>query len=193
MTARCLDDGAFVNPGVPADQHVVFDDDGQRADGLDDAADLRAGAEVHAPADLRARSDERVRVDERAFVDVRADVDVHRRHADDAARDERAFADRRAARHDAHAGGDARLLQRHRVLVVERPAAVIGRHVHDVAEPEPEQDALLDPRVDAPARSATPDRGSAARTSPAPSARCSSKKASRAAVLSALAPWAKRQ
>ena len=57
---------------------------GMRADGLDDAADLRGGAEVHALADLRARSDERVRIDERAFADVRADVDVHRRHADDA-------------------------------------------------------------------------------------------------------------
>ena len=46
---------------------------------------------------------------------------------------------------------EARLLQRQRVLVVERPAAVIHRHVDDVAEPEAEQDALLHPGVDAPA------------------------------------------
>ena len=45
-----------------------------------------------------------------------------------------------------------RALQRQRVLVEERPAAVIGRHVDDVAEAEPEQDAPLHPRVDPPAR-----------------------------------------
>ena len=44
----------------------------------------------------------------------------------------------------------AGLLQRHRVLVVERPGRV-GRHVDDVAEAEAEQDALLHPGVDAPA------------------------------------------
>ena len=45
-------------------------------------------------------------------------------------------------------GGEA--LQRQRVLVVERPAAVIHRRVDRIAEPEPEQDALLHPRIDAP-------------------------------------------
>ena len=60
-----LDDRAFVDAGVPADERVVFDDDRKRADRLDDAADLRAGADVHARADLRARADERVRIDER--------------------------------------------------------------------------------------------------------------------------------
>ncbi len=49
-------------------------------------------------------------------------------------------------------------LQRQRVLVEERPAAVIDRHVDEVAEAEPEQDALLHPGVDAPAGRATPDR-----------------------------------
>ena len=36
-----LDDRAFVDAGVAAHQHLVFDDDGQRADRLDHAADLR--------------------------------------------------------------------------------------------------------------------------------------------------------
>ena len=45
----------------------------------------------------------------------------------------------------------AELLQRQRVFVVERPAAVVHRHVDGVAEPEAEQDALLHPGVDAPA------------------------------------------
>ena len=67
-----------------------------------------AARQVHALADLRARSDERVRIDERSLADVRADVDEHRRHADDAAIDERAFANRRSARHDAHAGVERR-------------------------------------------------------------------------------------
>ena len=37
-----LDDRALVDAGVSADQHLVLDDDRQRADRLDDAADLRA-------------------------------------------------------------------------------------------------------------------------------------------------------
>ena len=79
-----------------------------------------AGADVDARADLRARADQRVRVDQRSLADVGADVHVHRRHADDAGREVGAVADRRSAGHDADAGGEPGLLQRQRVLVVER-------------------------------------------------------------------------
>ena len=146
-----LDHGAFVDPGVAADEHFVLDDHRQRPDRLDDAADLRAGADVHARADLRARADEHVRVDQRALVHVGADVHVHRRHADHAAPDERAFAHRRSARHQPHLAIDADRLERHRVLVEERPSPMIHRVIDEAAEPEPEQDALFDPGVDAPA------------------------------------------
>ena len=147
-----LDHRACVDPRIAAHQHVVFDNDRQRANRLDDAANLRGGAQVHALADLRARSDERVRIDQRAFTDVRADVDVHRRHADDRAVDERAFANRGSAWHDANAGVESRLLQLHRVFVVERPFAVVGGYVDGVAKPEAEQNSLLHPGVDAPSR-----------------------------------------
>ena len=103
-------------------------------------------------ADLRARADQRVRVDQRALADVGADVDVHRRHADHARRDDRRR--RGSSIRRARCGRRRRranLLQRQRVLVEERPAAVIGRHVDQTAEAEAEQDALLDPGVDAPA------------------------------------------
>ena len=109
-------------------------------------------------ADLRARSDERVRVDQRLVADVGADVDVHRRHADDAAAEVGAVPDGRSAGHDAHAGPRADRLQRQRVLVEERPAAVIGRHVDGLAEAESEQDAALHPGVHPPAGRATTDR-----------------------------------
>ena len=79
---------------------------------------------------------------------------------------------------------DAGLLQRHRVLVVEGPPAVIAETSTSVAEAESEQDPLLHPGL---TRHPVGDAasGSAARTVPPPSARCSSKKASRAAALSA--------
>ena len=83
----------------------------------------------------------------------------------------RAVAHRRAAGHDAHAARAPSVLQRQRVLVEERPAAVVGRHVDDVAEAEAKQDALLDPGVDAPAGRRRAGSGSAARTVPADSAR----------------------
>ena len=99
----------------------------------------------------------------------------------------RAVANRRSAGHDADAGGEPGLLQRQRVLVVERQLAVIHRHVDDVAEPEAEQDALLHPGVDAPADRAAAS-GSAARTVPADSAARNSANAARAASRSAAAP-----
>ena len=177
-----LDDRAFVDAGVAADERLVFDDHRQRADRLDHAADLRGGADVHARADLRARPDERVRVDERLLADVRADVHVHRRHADDAGREVRAVADRRAAGHDAHAGAEARAASAAACPCRRTAAAVIHRRVDEVAEPEAEQNALLDPGVDAPAARARRHRArrrgpcrptaprAAARTPAAPSA-----------------------
>ena len=146
-----LHDRPFVDAGVAADQHLVLDDDGQGADRFDHAADLRAGADVHLRPDLRARSDQRVAVDQGAFADVRADVDVHRRHADHAPADEGAFPHGRSARHQADLAVERERLDRHRVLVEERPLAVIHRDVDQAPEPEPEQDSLLHPRVHTPA------------------------------------------
>ena len=70
---------------IPADEHVVFNDNRESARRLEHAANLRGRAEMHAAANLRARADERMRIDERALADPGADVDVHRRHADHAA------------------------------------------------------------------------------------------------------------
>src|SRR5206468_6375840 len=97
------DDRALVDSRVAAYEHIVFDDHGQRADRLDDAADLCAGAHVDAGANLRARADERMRVDERLFADPGADVDQHRRHADDARPEVRPITYSGAAGDDSHA------------------------------------------------------------------------------------------
>ena len=142
-----LDHRAFVDAGIASHQHIVFDDHRQGANRLEHAADLSGGTDMHAGADLRARSDQRVRVDQRAFAHISADVDVHRRHADHAAGDEGAAADGRTTGHNADASCHPRALHRLRILVVERQA---GRHLHEVAKAKTEQDALLDPGVDAP-------------------------------------------
>src|SRR6185295_15179190 len=105
---------------------------------------------MHARADLRARSHQRMRVDQRGLANPRSDVDVHRRHADDAASQIGAVTHRRATRDDADAALWIEALEWQCVLVVEGPAAVIRGHVDDVAEPEAEENALLDPGVDAP-------------------------------------------
>ena len=141
-------------------------------------------------ADLRARADERMRVDERALADVGADVDEHRRHADDALarRTRRRESTSRRARCGCRRVG-AGPLERHRVLVVERQAR--DRHVDGVAEAEAEQDALLDPRVDAPAgrrRGIGLGRAHLARAERRAQAR---RRPARAAALSASAPAAK--
>src|SRR5262249_20760019 len=57
----------------------------------------------------------------------------------------------RPARHDPHARSRRQLFQRQRVLVVERPPAVIHRRIDGVAVLEAEEDSLLDPGVDTPA------------------------------------------
>ena len=115
------------------------------------AADLRRRAQVHAGADLRAGADQGVGIDQRLVADVGPDVHEHRRHADDAAAEPGAIAHGRAARNEPHRRPGADRLERKRVLVEERPPAVIGRHVDRFAEAKAEQDAALHPGVHLPA------------------------------------------
>ena len=145
------DEGAFVDAGVAADECAIFDDDGAVADGLEHAADLAAGGEVDAFADLGAAADEGVAVDHGAVVDEGADVHIHRRHAGDAAAEEGAAPDGGAAGHDADAAlSEAGRLRRHGVFVDEVEAAG-GAALDEVAEPEADEDGLLDAGVDLPA------------------------------------------
>src|ERR1019366_3941461 len=138
------DADAFVDPGSPAHEDLVLDDDGDRAYGLEDAAPLRRGREVDFLPDLRAGADERMAVDHRALVDVRAHVHVGGRHHDDALREKRAAAKSRPARDDAHAFGK-RPARREGVAVAEEERAGFTRFLD--AEPKGREDALLDSRV----------------------------------------------
>lgn len=142
------DDGAFVNAAVSADEDIVFKDDGIGVDGLENAADLGCGAEVDMLADLGATADEGVGVDHGAFVDVCADVDVHGRHADDAGSEVGSAADGGAAGDDAHLLGRGELARGVGVLVDEGEVVAGGG---ELAEAETEENAALDPGVDAPA------------------------------------------
>src|SRR4051794_13857464 len=92
-----------------------------------------------------------MRIDHRPDTDVRADVDVHRRHTDDALSQVGAVANRRASRHDSNPGANIEPLQRHRVLVDERPTSMIRRHVDDDPDAKSEENSLLDPGVYTPA------------------------------------------
>ena len=141
-------DRPLVDAAAAADEHVVLDHDRRRADGLQHAADLGRRRQVDALADLPAAAYQRVAVHHRPGADVGAHVDVHRRHAHDARREVRPAADRRAARHDADAAVDAEALDGVGVLVEK--GELVARQVHDLAEPEAEQDAALDPAVGAP-------------------------------------------
>ena len=147
------DDGAFVDSGVAADEDVVFNDDGAGVDGLKDAADLGCGAEVNALADLGAGADEGVGIDHGAFIDVGADVDVHGRHADDTAGDECARADGGATGDDAQPIGNGEVADGVGVFVDEgQGAGWLGFSLFgDLSDAEAEEDAALDPGVDAPA------------------------------------------
>src|ERR1035438_6996863 len=87
---------------IAAYQHIVFDDDRQRTDGFEHAADLRSGRDVAVLSDLRAASDQRVRIDHRAIIHIRSHVDVHGRHAGDAFADIDAVANARSAGNDTH-------------------------------------------------------------------------------------------
>ena len=142
-------------------------------------------------ADLRARPHKGMGIDERALTDICPDVDVHRRHADDPAREVRAIAHRGSARHDPYPVGGREAFQRQRVLVDERPAAMVHRHVRQRTPTEPEEDSLLHPRIDPPAGGGSPSP--APRRAPARGqfgASCS--KTARASSGSAPSPAAKR-
>ena len=143
------DDGSLVDAGVAADQHVVFNDYGAGVDGLQDAADLGGGAEVDALADLGAGANQGMGVDHGALIDPGAGIDVHGRHADHAAGDVGSGADGGAAGNHADAVAGTEMADRVGALVNIREAAC-GQLLKD-AETKAEQDALLDPGVDAPA------------------------------------------
>src|SRR5262249_16793405 len=100
-----LDDGRFMGAGVAADKDAIFDDDGERADRLEHAADLRAGGDVAIAADLRTGADQGVGIDHGVLADVSSGIDEHRRHADYTTGDVRAVADAGAAGNDADAVG----------------------------------------------------------------------------------------
>ncbi len=145
-------DGAFENAAVPSYQDFVFDDDGHRAYGFENAADLGGGGNVAAFSDLRAAAYQRVRIYHRLVAYVRADVDEHRRHAGDAFADEAAVANAGAAGDDAHAAGGGDVLDGVGGLVEKRLAQRINGHVRDGADAESEKDAFFHPAVDAPTR-----------------------------------------
>src|ERR1035441_1156529 len=129
----------------------VFNDDGKRADRFQHAADLAGGGDVAVSTDLGATAHQGVRIDHGAIVDVSADIDVHRRHAGDVPADVCAFAHATAAGHHADVLLRADPLHGISVLVAEAEGA--HRHIDVDAHPEADQNALLDPGVDAPARS----------------------------------------
>src|SRR4051794_12202842 len=114
--------------------------------GLEHAADADAAGEVHVGADLRARADGGPGVDHRAGAHPRPDVDVGG-HEHDARRHVGALAGGRG-RDDAHAQLGPAGLQRHLVVVLVR-ADLERLHA---ARAEGEQDRLLGPLVDVPAR-----------------------------------------
>src|ERR1700730_3285454 len=71
-----LDHGPFIDAAIPADEDLVFDDDGHGADGLDDTADLAGGGTVTVLTDLGAASHQSVGIDHGAFAYVSAYVDI---------------------------------------------------------------------------------------------------------------------
>jgi len=107
-----LDDRAFVDSAITADQYVVFYDDRQSADRFEHSADLRSRRDVAVAPDLRATADEGVRIDHRAIGYVASYIDIHRRHAGDATAKVTAIADTRSARYHANAVRRADALQR---------------------------------------------------------------------------------
>ena len=150
-TALRLYDGAFIDTAVAADQHVVFDDDGQRSDRFQNSADLRGRRDVASGADLGAASDQRVRIDHRAVAYICADIDIHRRHAGDAFTDIAAVANAGATGNDADAAVGVESL--HRVGGFVEPGLTRGvdGHIDDRAQAEAEKNALFHPAIDAPA------------------------------------------
>src|SRR4051812_27966168 len=106
--------------------------------------DPNATGKVHVTADLRARPDGRPRVDHGAGADPRADVHVAR-HEHRTRLDVRPVPNG-GGRHDTDAVVGEAALQRHLVVVLERPD--VGRL--EPPHTEVQQHRLLDPRVYAP-------------------------------------------
>src|SRR6267142_3327767 len=101
-------------------------------------------------AHLRTTTYECMGIDHRAVTYVGARVDEHGWHARNAASDKTAIANARAARHNAHATFAREALYRIGAFIEERLPREIDRHIHHRAHAEAEQDAFLNPAVDAP-------------------------------------------
>src|SRR4051812_47048796 len=137
--ANALDDDAS-----RPDERAVLDHDGGGLDRLEPPADPNATGKVHVTADLRARPDGRPRVDHGPGADPRADVHVAR-HEHRTRLDVRPVPNG-GGRHDTDAVVGEAALQRHLVVVLERPD--VGRL--EPPHTEVQQHRLLDPRVYAP-------------------------------------------
>src|SRR5258708_1672696 len=142
-----LHDNAFVHAAISPNHHIVFNNHWHGADGLEDAADLRACGDVAIAPDLRATSDQSVRVDHRAIIDVRPGIDEHRRHARDAAPDVRAIANAGPAWNDAHLACEADRVDRIDVFVEKRLSHTVNRHINHLAHTKSEEDAFFHPPI----------------------------------------------
>src|SRR5690554_6968714 len=90
-----------------------------------------------------------MRIDHAAFVHISPHVDVHRWHADHAWRDVGARTNGRSAGHNPYAVRSVYRFEGVSVLVEEGEA--LGRIVHQRADSEAQEDALLDPAIHRPA------------------------------------------
>src|SRR5260370_41726110 len=64
-----LDYGAFVDSGIPANKNVVFNNNGESADWLEDSANLGAGGDVAIAATLCTRAGGSVGIDHSVLAD----------------------------------------------------------------------------------------------------------------------------
>jgi len=108
---------------------------------------------VNSLADLGAGADQGVGVDHGAFVDVGSDVDVGGGHDDDSAGEVGSGADGRAAGDDADVVFGQEAADRVGILVDEGEGGLAegmdAGHLGECADAEAEEDASLDPGVDA--------------------------------------------
>ncbi len=106
--SAALDDSAFVDSGIPANKNVIFNNNGESANWLEDSANLGAGGDVAIAANLRARAHESVGIDHSVFADEGTDVHKHRRHADYAVGDVGSVANAGAAGNNADTVSDGK-------------------------------------------------------------------------------------
>ena len=147
-----FNDSAFVDSRIPTNDYIIFNDNGQSADGFEYSTDLGARGDVAIAAYLRARTDQGVGIDHRVFTYVSSHIDEHRRHADYAAADMSAVANAGAARNDANTVGNREGMKRVGGFVKEGEHGRIDVHVHDGTHSKAEEDSLFHPGVDAPTR-----------------------------------------